>query len=162
MGKLFREGFYGGLSLALLVGLFLIWLWRPQHQVALHSKHLLKAIEHRDWTRFGSFLAVDYQDQWGNDRSLLLERTREVFRYLRNVRLTDVGTQIRVQDATGYWRAQIVVDGDESELMTEIKERVNHLQTPFELQWHRISGKPWDWKLVRVRNDELRIPAEFQ
>jgi hypothetical protein len=42
-----------------------------------------------------------------------------------------------------------------------VKERVNSLTTPFELQWRHISRKPWDWKLVRVSNPELDIPAEF-
>ncbi len=162
MSRWFREGFYGGLSLVLLIGLFLIWLWRPERQVALHSDHLVEAIAHKNWTRFSSFLGSDYQDQWGDDRSLVLERTREVFRYIRNVRITKMGPDVRIEGATGYWRARIIVDGDAGEVMTLIKERVNNLQTPFELQWRRISGKPWDWKLVRVRNDELKIPAEFQ
>jgi len=36
------------------------------------------------------------------------------------------------------------------------------LGAPFELQWRRISGKPWDWKLIRVSNPELQLPSEFE
>jgi hypothetical protein len=39
-----------------------------------------------------------------------------------------------------------------------IKERVNSIPAPFQLEWRRVSGKPWDWKLVRVSNAELVIP----
>lgn len=156
----FREGFYGGLSLALIIALFLIWLWRPEHQVRRHSENLLHAIAKKDWARFTGFIGSDYQDQWGNDRNLVLERTREVFRYLRNVRIDAVGANVQIDKPTAYWRARIAVDGD-GEAMTLLKERVNSLPTPFQLEWRHMSAKPWDWKLVRVSNTELELPSEF-
>ena len=157
----FREGFYGGLSVALLTALFLTWLWQPEHQVRRHSENLLHAIEKKDWMRFAAFIGNDYQDQWGNDRALVLERTREVFRYLRNVRIDAVGADVRIDKGSAVWRARITVDG-EGELMALLKERVNSLVTPFHLEWRRLSAKPWDWKLARVSNADLEIPSEFQ
>jgi hypothetical protein len=44
--------------------------------------------------------------------------------------------------------------------MQMLDERVNRLPTPFELEWHHVSGKPWDWKLVRVSNPAFQIPAD--
>ena len=44
--------------------------------------------------------------------------------------------------------------------MELLDERVNKLQTPFELEWYKFSGKPWDWKLVRVSNSAFEIPAD--
>jgi hypothetical protein len=157
----FREGFYGGLSVALLIALFLTWLWQPEHQARRHSENLLHAIAKKDWTRFAGFIGSDYQDQWGNDRALVLERTREVFRYLRNVRIGAVGANVRIDKGSAYWRARITVDGD-GESMALLKERVNSLATPFQLEWCRVSAKPWNWKLVRVSNAELEIPSEFR
>jgi hypothetical protein len=157
----FRDAFYGGLVVAFLVGLFLVWLWRPEHQIGRHSDNLLRSIEKRDWTRFAFFIGSDYRDQWGNDRALMVERTREVFRYLRRARLTAINRTLSVSDHTGYWKAKIIINGDDSDVMAAMKERVNSLATPFQLEWRRISGKPWDWKLVRVSNPELQIP-EFQ
>jgi hypothetical protein len=55
--------------------------------------------------------------------------------------------------------ARISVEGDDSEVMAEIKQRINSLTTPFKLQWRRQSAKPWDWKLVHVSNRELQIPG---
>jgi hypothetical protein len=157
----FREGFYGGLSVALLIALFLTWLWRPEHQVRRHSENLLHAIAKKDWTRFAAFIGSDYQDQWGNDRALVLERTPEVFRYLRNLRIAAVGANVWIDQGRAYWRAMITVDGD-GELIALLKERVNSLATPFQLEWRRVSAKPWNWKLVRVSNAEVEIPSEFQ
>jgi hypothetical protein len=154
----FREAFYGGLTAALVIGLFLIWLWRPEHQLQRHSENLLHAIEKKDWARFVSFLGSDYQDQWGNDRALVLERTREVFRYMRTVRITAPNPTLWTANQSGYWKARIIIDGDNGEVTALVKERVNSLTVPFQLEWRRMSAKPWDWKLVRVSNAELKIP----
>lgn len=163
MRKWFREGFYGGLAIALLIGLFLMWLWRSEHQVKRHSENLLRAVEKKDWTRFAEFIGSDYEDQWSNDRALVLERTRELFRYLRSVQLNADFAMVWVDDkGDGYWQSKIMIDGDNGEVMALLKERINSLTTPFQLQWRHMSAKPWDWKLVRVNNRELTIPEEFE
>src|SRR5467141_4997752 len=43
----FRQGFYGGLGLALLIGLFLISLWQPERQASRHTENFLRPIETR-------------------------------------------------------------------------------------------------------------------
>ena len=173
MSRWFREGFYVGLSIALLVGLYLLWLWRPERQVRYHSEHFLRAIEHKNWTGVAEFVAADYQDQWGNDRARLLERTREVLRYLRSLRIEASNVTVKIDNAEtvgaregarsrrGYWTAVINIDGEQNELMAAVKEQVNTLTRPFELEWRRAS-KPWDWKLVRVSNPSLQLPAGFE
>jgi hypothetical protein len=157
----FREGFYVGLTIALGVGLFLLWLWRPERQIRVHSEHLLRAIEHKNWTSVGDFIATDYQDQWGNDRARLLQRTREVLRYLRGLRIEASNVVMRTEGRAGYWTAGIKIDAEPNELTAAVKEHVNALSTPFELEWRRLSKKPWDWKLARVSNPDLQLPAEF-
>ena len=158
----FRDAFYGGLTVALVVGLFLIWLWRPEHQLQRHSENLLQAVAKKDWARFASFIGSDYQDQWGNDHALVQERTREVFRDVRSVQLTAADPTVWTDKQSGYWKARITISGDNGEVIAMMKERVNSLAVPFQLEWRRMSGKPWDWKLVRVSNAELVIPSEFQ
>jgi hypothetical protein len=157
----FRGAVGGGLIVACVAGLFLVWLWRPEHQIRCHTDNLLRSIEKRNWSRFAFFISNDYRDQWGNDRPLVVERTREVFGYLRTARLTATNPALSVAGHTGYWKAKIIINGDDSEVMAAMKERVNSLATPFQLEWRRMSAKPWDWKLARVSNPELRIP-EFQ
>ena len=44
-----------------------------------------------------------------------------------------------------------------------LSQRVREAITkPFELEWRRTSAKPWDWKLARVSNPDLEIPAGFE
>ena len=156
-----RTGVYLSVLVAIALGLFLLRLWQPEVQVRKHSAHLLDAICQKDWTRFDKFIAEDYHDQWGNDRPLVTERTREVFRRLRAVRIDAVGVFVQIEPERAIWRANIQIEGDvRDEMMTELKARVNPIKAPFELEWRHDSRKPWDWKLVGVRNSELTIPED--
>ena len=156
----FRGCFYVGLGATVCIALFLIWLWRPERQVKRHTENFFHAIEHKDWTAAGSFIGNDYQDQWRDDRARVIERMRDGFRYVRGVRINAFSVTVKVQVRRAEWTGRIWIDGVQSELMESLKERVNLLPTPFELEWRRFSGKPWDWKLVRVSNSALEIPAD--
>jgi hypothetical protein len=157
----FRGGFYGGLALALCVGLFLIWLWRPERQITRHTENFLRAVEHKNWTTAADFIGSDYQDQWGDNRAQVVERMRAGFRYVRGVHLSAFSVTVRVEGRRAVWTGRIWIDGPQSEVMELLKESVNSLPTPFELEWHRLSRKPWDWKLVCVSNSGLEIPTGF-
>jgi len=156
----FRGGFYVGLALALCIGLYLVWLWRPERQIRRHTENFLHAIEHKNWTAAGDFIGSDYRDQWGDDRARVLERMREGFGYVRGIQIYASNTTVRIEPRRAKWIGKITIDGDEGEVMDALKERVNSLVTPFELEWRRLSAKPWDWKLVRVSNSALQIPAD--
>jgi len=161
-GVLIRHYIYIVVIAGLAVGLYLARLWQPEEQVNKHSEHLIAALTAKNWNKFGGFIANDYHDQWDNDRTAVLQRTREIFRYLRDAKMAAVAASVQTDGRRGYWRATIMVDGrDDNEVMAVLKERVNHLQSPFEFEWQHMSGKPWDWKLVAVRNPALTIPAEY-
>jgi hypothetical protein len=163
MQRTFRSGFYTGLALAIAVGLYLVRLWGAERQVQLHTQHLIQSMEDRNWTKFASFLADSYKDQWGEDRPLVLQRSQALFGYLRGIRILATTPTIQASGRTGSWRSRIEIEGAEnSELASMVKERVNQLTSPFTLEWKQISGKPWDWKLVRVSNDTLEIPQGYE
>src|ERR1043166_7573789 len=152
----FRNGFYAGLLVALIAGLYLVRLWQPERQVELHSVHLLSQIEKKNWNAVGDFIGPEYQDRWGNDRVLLLERLREVFRSLPNARIEARSPLMRVGSGRGNWSAKITITGT-GEFASVIEARVNSLEPPFELEWKRGATWPWDWKFISVRNPALEI-----
>lgn len=156
----FRYSFYGGLILAVIVGVWLVRLWEAENQVRLHTEHLLGQIEERDWAGAGDFLAVSYHDDWGDDRQRMINRLRLGVRFFSNLTITPTGTQIHLQEETATWSARIQLAGSGSEMAPEAVEEINRLTTPFELRWKKQSWKPWDWKLVQVRNSELQLPAD--
>jgi hypothetical protein len=157
-----RNGFFAGLGIALLLGIYLLWLWRPERQVRRHAQHLFEAIQERSWTRLAEFIAPDFDDQWGDDRAGLLERMREVLWYVRVMRISASDASVQMQHRRAVWTGKITIEGDEGEVTAEIKARVNSLAMPFELEWRHVSAKPWDWKLTSVRNPSLEVPADLK
>ncbi len=153
----FRTGFYAGLVVAAIWGIYLARLWQGQRQVELHSVHLLVEIEKHNWKAVGEFVGSDYRDQWGNDCPLLLERLREVFRALPNARIESKVVSVQAGNGRGSWTARITVKST-GQYADVIQNRVNSLESPFEFEWQRGATWPWDWKLVAVRNPLLEIP----
>ncbi|HEY8902438.1 MAG TPA: hypothetical protein VIM48_01945, partial [Chthoniobacterales bacterium] len=59
--------------------MLLAWHWSPGRQVELHQKHLNEAVGDRNWKRVGNFLAADYRDRWGQNRTMILARLPQAF-----------------------------------------------------------------------------------
>jgi len=156
-----RGAFIGGLAVVLFMGVYLLWLWRPEHQVRLHTENFFHTIENRNWDAVADFVGNDYQDQWSDDKPRLLERMREGFRWLRGSRILASNPAVQVETRRAIWVGKITVYSSDDGVMEMLDERVNKLPIPFELEWHRLSGKPWDWKLVRVSNSAFEIPADL-
>jgi hypothetical protein len=149
-----------GTALVLSVGIYLLWLWRPEHQVRLHTEHFFRAIDGRSWDTVADFIGDGYRDQWENDRTRLLERMREGFRWVRGSRISAPEAAVQVETPRAIWIGKINVYSSDDGVMQLLDERVNKLPTPFQLDWQHVSGKPWDWKLVRVSNPSFQIPAD--
>ena len=156
----YREVFIGGLAIVVCIGLYLMWLWRPEHQVRLHTENFFRAIDHRNWDAVADFLGSDYQDQWGDDKTRLLERMREGFRWVRGSRILAPNSAVQIEMPRAIWSGKITVYSSDDGVMEVLDQRVNNLPAPFKLEWHHISGKPWNWKLVRVSNSLFEIPAD--
>lgn len=98
----FRNSFHFSVLAAVAIGVFLFRLWQPESQIQKHSAHLLNAISGKDWTRFGQFIADSYSDQWGNNRELVMQRSREIFRTVRGLRISAIGSTVRVENDAAF------------------------------------------------------------
>jgi hypothetical protein len=155
-----REAILGVLAAAVSVSLYLLWLWRPEHQVRLHTEHFFHAIDGRNWETVAGFIGLGYRDQWDQDRTRVLERLREGFRWLRGSTITAPASTVQVETPRAIWTGKINIYSSDDSVMQLLDEHVNRLPAPFELEWHHVSGKPWDWKLARVSNPAFQIPAD--
>ena len=156
----FRRGFCGGLAIALCAGLYLIWLWQPERQVRRHTENFFQAIEHKNWDAAADFFAADYQDQWGDDRVRVLERLREGLQYVRGPQIIASHPTVQVENPRAVWSSKISLYSSDDNVMEVLDQHVNSLAVPFELEWHHLSGKPWNWKLARVSNPAFEIPTD--
>ena len=177
MRREFRTGLFFGIFAALAIALYCFWLWEGERQVARHTENLFRRIEQKKWSGLANLIADDYRDQWNNDRGLLLERMRLVLGAVRDFRInaTDIDIECKIDNGTGgnrapstgkpgrigVWRGKILIEIGDAEFGAVVKEQINSLTAPFELQWRCVSGKPWDWKLIRVSNPDLEIPKGF-
>lgn len=157
MPPTFKSGFYAGIAAAVVLGLWLAQLWPAEKQVRLHSEHFLRQIERRNWSTAGDFIATDYRDNWGHDRSLVLSRLRLTLQFFTSLTITATDPQVRLNPPAGSWSAKIQLTGHGGEVAPEIINRVNRLTEPFELHWRHESWRPWDWKLVEVSNPSLDL-----
>lgn len=158
MRSTFRNGFWAGLLVAFVIGIWLAQLWGAENQVRMHSEHLVHQVERRNWSAVGNFIAADYHDDWGDDRARLLTRLRLVGRFFFGLTITTSEARAQVNVPNGIWKARIQMEG-RGEAAAEVTSRMNSLTTPFVLSWRRESWKPWDWKLVRAANESLEIPS---
>ncbi len=161
MDSTFRNWFYAGGLFALALGLWLAHLWSSENQVRLHSQHLIAQVEKWNWAAIGDFITADYHDDWNDDRALLLARLRIALRPFSSLTITAETPQVRVEEPLAMWSAKIRIAGSGAEITPEMVERINRLTTPFELRWRKESWRPWDWKLVQVRNQSLDLPADL-
>ncbi|MEO5721083.1 MAG: hypothetical protein ABIR71_06400 [Chthoniobacterales bacterium] len=155
----FRNGLYAGLLVAVALGVYLMQLWGSEHQVRLHTAHLIAALETKDWAAAKEFIDPAYIDQWGHDRALLMSRLQQILPYARHLQIEPREVIVRTAEGIGEWRARVTVEADPNEVTALIKERVNPLKEPFELKWQQRSKKPWDWKLARASNSALELPS---
>ena len=155
-----RGAVIGGLAVAVFIGVYLLWLWRAEHQVRLHTQNFFHAIDNRNWEAVADFVGSDYHAQWGDDKARLLERMPEGFRWVPGSRILASNLAVQVEMRRAIWAGKITVYSSDDGVMEVLNERVNNLPAPFEPEWHRLSGKPWDWKLVRASNSAFEIPAD--
>ena len=127
----------------------------------MHTKNFFHAIDNRNWDAVADFINGDYQDQWGDDRARLLGRMREGFRWIRGSKIMAPDAIVNTEGRSAIWIGKIKVFSSDDSVAEALDERVNKLPTPFQLEWHRLSRKPWDWKLVRVSNSGFEIPADL-
>src|SRR3954453_60074 len=121
----FRGASVGTATLLLAIALYLIWLWRPEHQVRLHSQNFFHAIDQRNWDAVADFIGDEYQDQWGNDRARLLERMREGFRWIRGSRIMAPDSVVNAEALRAIWSGKITVYSSDDSVMEALDQRVN-------------------------------------
>jgi hypothetical protein len=67
---------------------------------------------------------------------------------------------VQIETQRAVCNCKITLFSSDDDVMKTLDQRVNSLSSTFELEWHHLSGKPWDWKLARVSNPAFEIPAK--
>lgn len=151
--KIALAGSLGIMGLAV----YLFWLWQPERQVRLHTTHFLKKVERRNWDSAAAFVADDYSDRWGHNKTNGLADAREVFRQFIFLTIETRIDSCTVTGPNATARVTLKLQGNGGPFAQLITERLNALQQPFDFTWKKGSWKPWDWQLSHVDQSELQL-----
>src|SRR5256714_2877986 len=121
----FRIGFFVGIAAAVAIGVYCYELGQQERQVLRHSENLFRRIEDKNWSGVAEMMALDYQDQWGNDHALVLDRIRLVSNYGRRFRISASDVECKIDNAVAAWRGKIQIETDNAELMIVAKDLMN-------------------------------------
>ena len=125
MTSTFKISFFTAALLAAIVGIWLAQLWQAEKQVRLHTEHFVREIADRDWSGAGDFLAADYHDDWGHDRTEILNRLHLVLRQFTSLTIDAPNPQVSANPPAGWWSAKVRIEGKGSEFAPEVVDRVN-------------------------------------
>ena len=145
---------------AFVTAIFLALLWQPARQVRLHQRHLLRAVEKRNWQAVGRFIGAEYRDRWGHDKENVLGRATQVFSQFLLCHLEGEERSLALAEDTGIIAVKISLGGTGGPIAEYAKQRVNVLTEPFTFKWTHRSWKPWDWELIECDHPRLEIEAE--
>lgn len=139
----------------LALGVALVWHWSPERQVRLHQRDFLRAVESRDWSKVGEFVARDYRDAWGQSREELLGRLPDGFRdFLACGILMEEAVVVGTPQGREV-RAKIRVVGSGGPIAQTVLQTSEELREPFGFEWRQTGRAPWAWQLVAVSQPEL-------
>ena len=147
----------GLLVAAFTLVIFLVQLWQPSRQVRLHQRHLLRAVEKRNWPAVSRFIAPEYRDRWGQDKDIVLNNAAQAFGQFLFCGLQGTEHALDVHGDSGTIVVNLTLTGSGGPLADFAKQRVSSLSEPFTFRWQRRSWKPWDWLLVTADQPELEF-----
>ena len=136
---------------------FLVLLWQPSRQVRLHQRHLLRAVEKRDWPAVGGFIGAQYRDRWGHDKENVLHDAAEVFGQFFLCSVQAEERTLEAGDGKGAIVERLILGGTGGPVAEYAKQRVNAFTEPFTFKWRQQSWKPWDWVLVETDQPQLEL-----
>ena len=153
--------------LILFAGLLLIslawfgwWVWgrSPEAQVLARQTAFLVAVEDRDWDEVKSMLTDDYMDDYGHDRESAVEDASQVLGGFIVLTVKSEVVLKQVVPDLAMLKVKIQMEGKGLGLSEVVMGQVNNLTLPWFFHWHKKGPWPWDWKIVQIHHDELRVP----
>ena len=146
---------FGGVLL--VAALWLRWWLLPERQIPRAQARLLSAVARRDFDALAALLAADYGDRWGQDRAVVVMRSREIFGQFGTLRFERESQGLRSKHGNWFLSEKIRLNGFGGPFAMAAREKVNAFREPFVMEWHRRSGAPWDWELKSVAQSELEL-----
>lgn len=155
-----------GFLLAALM-LWLVWILfvqAPSAQLEKAQAELIAAVESRDWDEVKEWLAADYADESGFDREQAARAGAEALRGFISLTVEAETVSLTAGPEEGTVSQRIRIDGNGAGFSESVKSAVNGLDEPWVFEWRKRGRWPWDWRVIRIGNEELgkvQLPEGF-
>lgn len=146
--------------LFLIVGLAI--RWQPDAQLERCWEGFLDAFETRRWSAVNAYLSPEYHDSWGHTRRQLGRDATYALTDFRTLEVRATHTVIERSGRRAQIEAVIRVVGDGGPRAEQARQAVNRVFVPTTFAWERRPWRPWDWRLVRITNEEVDLPTAYR
>lgn len=130
----------------------------PRDQVLARQTAFIAAVEDRDWDDVKAMLTDDYMDDYGHDRESAVDDASTVLGGFIMLSVKTELVHIQALPDLAMVKLKIQMEGKGLGISDVVAAQVNNLTTPWFFHWHKKGRWPWDWKIVQIHNDELRVP----
>lgn len=161
----------GGALLLVLIGLPLYLFGvrgQPENVLERRWQGFLNAAEDGNARAMAKYLSEDYHDAWGQDKTDASENAAEVLRAFLTLEIEErdrlMTLDLDQEPPEATISAELILRGRPAGYVgQEVLSRSSKIVAPWEFLWVRESGAPWNWKILRVDNADLRVsPAELE
>ncbi|TDU64108.1 hypothetical protein EI77_04292 [Prosthecobacter fusiformis] len=140
------------------------WLFgrSPTTQILAAQQKFLIAVEGRDWKEVRSMLATDYADSYGLTQETAPATAAEIMQgFLFLTLRTEVQPFQPTADRAAV-RVRIQMEGQGLGFSPMIISRVNAMPEPWHFIWRKDGPWHWSWKIIRIHQSDLPLPAASQ
>jgi hypothetical protein len=150
-------------QLAALVAWLLSQGLTAESQVRHRAEGFRRALAEGRSAKAWHMVSADYRDQWSMDRDQIGSALRDVSRQFLTLRVEWVDP--RYEAAPDGGMALTTVPRLEGKSLTPIGEMMlstaRQLEQPFTFHWKKEGWWPWTWRIVKITNPALEIPAGY-
>ena len=145
----------------LLIGSYLYFVrWTPENASRRAQDSFIEAIAKRDTKHLAKSISPSYADAWGMNGADVEEGFREILKGFISTVPEWSEESDTLENGTATFTGRLRLKGRALPLGQLVQTRLDSTKAPFTFTWQR-EGPPWAWRLIKVENDQLRIPKNI-
>lgn len=143
--------------IALVIGWF-VWPYMQSEKSQAENMHrkFISLGAKRDWDGLSNLIAVDYSDEWDHNREEAVQTAAELLQGFLYLNIEWETTEVTANQGIAKVRGFAKMNGSGGGFSSQIMSTVNAVKEPWVFTWRKESGKPHSWKLVSVKNEEVK------
>ena len=144
-----------------VLAVWLVWPYLESDKSQVMRQHLrmLELASNRDWDAVTASMALEYEDQWSQNRADSVALAEEILTgfITLDMEWTPTG-EITLNENIAKVRGTVKLTGRGLGASQLVKDRVNSVKEPWVFTYRKDGSGPRGWKLLSLRNTGLGGP----